>query len=72
MTGGDAIVTVEEDSVEAFVDPLVELLTSAGAWRASADRARARGMELLWPTQSEKLIAAYREIGERPGVLLAI
>lgn len=72
VTGGDAIVTVQEDSVEAFVDPLVELLTSAGAWRMSADRARARGMELLWPTQSERLIAAYREIGERPGVLLAI
>jgi glycosyltransferase involved in cell wall biosynthesis len=72
VTGGDAIVTVREDSVEAFVDPLVELLTSADAWRVSADRARARGMELLWPTQGERLIAAYREIGERPGVLLSV
>jgi glycosyltransferase involved in cell wall biosynthesis len=63
VTGGDAIVAVHEDSVQAYVDPLVELLTSAEAWRASADRARARGVELLWPTQSERLLAAYRELG---------
>jgi glycosyltransferase involved in cell wall biosynthesis len=63
LTGGDAVVTVREDSAEAFVDPLVELLGSAEQWRASADRARARGMELLWPTQAERLIAAHRELG---------
>jgi glycosyltransferase involved in cell wall biosynthesis len=63
VTGGDAIVALEEDSAEAFLDPLVELLTAPGAWRASADRARARGMELLWPTQREKLVAAYRDLG---------
>jgi len=64
VTGGNAIVTIEEDSAEAFVPPLVELLSSAEAWRASADRARARGMELLWPTQAERLLTAYRELDE--------
>ncbi len=62
VTGGGALVTVEEDSAEAFLAPLIELLSSPDVWRASADRARARGMELLWPTQAEKLLAAYREL----------
>jgi glycosyltransferase involved in cell wall biosynthesis len=65
VTGGDAVVTVDEDSVEAFLAPLVELLTSADAWRARGDRARARGTELLWPAQAERLLAAYRELDER-------
>jgi len=65
VTGGDAIVTVEEDSAEAFAGPLIELLTSADAWLASAERARARGMELLWPTQGERLLAAYRDLSGR-------
>jgi len=63
VTGGDAIVALEEDSAEAFLDPLVELLGSAEEWRMSADRARVRGMELLWPTQREQLLAAYRDLG---------
>jgi glycosyltransferase involved in cell wall biosynthesis/GT2 family glycosyltransferase len=62
VTGGEAIVTVEEDSLEAFVAPLVELLTSTERWSASAARARARGRELLWPTQAERLLAAYRDL----------
>jgi glycosyltransferase involved in cell wall biosynthesis len=62
VTGGDAIATVEEDSADAFAATLAELLGSKDAWRASAERARARGMELLWPTQGEILIAAYREL----------
>ncbi len=65
VTGGDAIVTIDEESVEAFLAPLIELLTSTGAWRASADRARARGAELLWPAQAEKLLAAYRDLDHR-------
>ncbi len=65
VTGGDAVVTVEEDSPEAFLPPLVELLSSPDAWRASADRARARGMELLWPTQAERLVGAYRDLEGR-------
>jgi hypothetical protein len=64
VTGGDAIVTLEDDSAEAFVPALLELLAADEVWRASSDRARARGMELLWPTQGEKLLAAYRELGE--------
>jgi len=62
VTGGDAIVTVEEDSAEGFLAPLIELLSSAEAWRARADRARERGTELLWPAQSEGLLAAYRDL----------
>jgi glycosyltransferase involved in cell wall biosynthesis len=62
VTGGDAIVPVHEDSVQAFVDPLARFLTSTDAWHVSADGARARGMELLWPTQAERLLAAYREL----------
>lgn len=65
VTGADAIVALEEDSAEAFVAPLLELLASPEQWRASADRARARGMQLLWPTQREKLIAAYRDLDVR-------
>jgi glycosyltransferase involved in cell wall biosynthesis len=65
VTGADAIVAVEEDAVGAFLDPLVELLSSAADWGAAADRARARGMELLWPTQAEKLVAAYSELPGR-------
>ncbi len=64
VTGGDAVVTVEEDSVEAFVAPLVDLLTSVETWRTHADRARERGTELLWPTQGEALLAAYRDLDE--------
>jgi len=64
VTGGDAIVTIAEDSVEAFITPLIELLTSTDAWQASADRARARGMQLQWPVQAECLIHAYRKLGE--------
>jgi glycosyltransferase involved in cell wall biosynthesis len=65
VTGGDAVVTVEEDSADAFAAPLVELLGSQDAWRASAERARSKGMQLLWPTQGERLLAAYRELDRR-------
>ena len=62
VTGGDAVVTVAEDTVEAYVTPIAELLSSPASWQASADRARARGTELLWPAQGEKLLSAYREL----------
>ncbi len=65
VTGGDAIVAVESDTVEAFLDPLVELLSSPAEWRARADGARARGMSLLWPAQGEALIAAYNALPGR-------
>jgi glycosyltransferase involved in cell wall biosynthesis len=64
VTGRDALVTVEEDSVAAFLPPIIELLSSTDAWRASADRARARGTELLWPAQRRKLIDGYAELRE--------
>ena len=62
VTGRDALVTVEEDSVGDFLPPIVELLSSTDAWQASADRARARGTELLWPAQRRKLIEGYAEL----------
>lgn len=65
VTGGGAIVTIEEDSAEAFLAPLIALLSSPEAWDASAERARARGMELLWPTQAERLVGAYRDLDGR-------
>ncbi len=65
ITGADAVVTVEEDSPDAFVARLLELLGSPEAWRARADRARARGAELLWPGQAAILTAAYEQLPER-------
>jgi glycosyltransferase involved in cell wall biosynthesis len=63
VTGGDAVVTIADDSAEAFIAPLIELLTSTDAWQASADRARERGMQLQWPAQAESLIDAYQRLG---------
>jgi glycosyltransferase involved in cell wall biosynthesis len=62
VTSGGAAVTVTEDSAEAFVAPLIELLTSADVWQASADTARARGMQFQWPTQAAALTAAYHDL----------
>ena len=57
---------VEEDTVRGVCStPLVELLSSPAEWRASADGARARGMQLLWPAQGEALIAAYNALPGR-------
>jgi glycosyltransferase involved in cell wall biosynthesis len=60
VTGGDAVVAVEGDSAEAFVAPLVEMLSSPDVRRARAARARARGAGLLWPAQRERLLEGYR------------
>jgi glycosyltransferase involved in cell wall biosynthesis len=65
VTGGDAVVAVEEDSAEAFVGPLIEMLASNEVWQASADRARARGAGLLWPAQRERLLEGYRGLAAR-------
>jgi glycosyltransferase involved in cell wall biosynthesis len=62
VTGGDAIVTIAEDSVAAFVAPLVQLFTSQEAWQARAETARARGTQFQWHTQAEALIDAYRQL----------
>jgi glycosyltransferase involved in cell wall biosynthesis len=60
VSADGAAVTIAEDSANAFVTPLIELLTSTDAWQASADRARARGMQLQWRPEGERLIEAYR------------
>jgi len=65
VTGADAVLTVVEDSVEAYVTPIADLLGSAKAWQERADRARTRGEELLWPAQGEKLVTAYRALNPR-------
>jgi glycosyltransferase involved in cell wall biosynthesis len=66
VTGGDAVTTIAQDTVEAFAAPIIELLMSADAWQASADRARARGTQLLWPAQGERLVEAYRDLKSDP------
>jgi glycosyltransferase involved in cell wall biosynthesis len=63
VTGGDAVFPVHEDSVQAFVAPVLELLRSTEAWQQRAARSRELGLQLLWPTQLEKLLAAYSELG---------
>jgi glycosyltransferase involved in cell wall biosynthesis len=65
VTAGEAIAAVDEDSPEAFVAPVAELLRSAHRWEEAATRARTRGLELLWPTQRERLLAAYAELEPR-------
>jgi glycosyltransferase involved in cell wall biosynthesis len=65
VTGADAVVTVAEDTIEAYVAPIAELLNSSEDWQARADRARARGTELQWPAQGKKLVAAYHELNAR-------
>lgn len=67
ITGGDAVTTVEEDSAETFAAVVAKLLVSPEQWRASAERARARGMKLLWPAQAKKLVAAYGELASEEG-----
>lgn len=62
VTGGEAVIGVAKDSVEAFVSPIAELLGSPDAWRASAQKAKDRGAELQWPAQAEILIEAYRQL----------
>jgi hypothetical protein len=57
------VTLVGEDSVAGFQVPLQRLLASPEAWREDAERARARGLQLLWPTQAEVLLGAYRELG---------
>jgi glycosyltransferase involved in cell wall biosynthesis len=59
ITGADAVVVIEEDSAEAFVAPIAELLSRPDAWLESSRRARARGAELLWPRQEQQLIDSY-------------
>lgn len=65
VTGGDAVVTVTEDSAQGFVEEIVELLGSAEAWEQHAARARARGVQLLWPAQRDTLLEGYRTLGGR-------
>jgi glycosyltransferase involved in cell wall biosynthesis len=65
VTGGDAVVTIEQDTVEAYAGAILELLSSTDIWQASADRARARGTQLMWPAQGERLVEAYRDLGSR-------
>lgn len=62
VTGAGALITVGEDTIGAYADPIAELLRSPERWRSAAERAKARGEELLWPAQAEKLMDGYREL----------
>ena len=67
VTGEGAVITVAQDSVEAFTAPIGELLRSTANWEASAARSRARGQALLWPAQRDRLLAGYGELRPRAG-----
>jgi glycosyltransferase involved in cell wall biosynthesis len=64
ITGGSAVITVEEDRVDAFTEPIVRLLTDPDAWKAAAVRAWERGRDLQWDAQAAALIGAYPHAGE--------
>ncbi len=64
VTGGDAVMAITQDTVEAYANVIAELLKSTEAWQQSAERARARGTQLMWPAQGEKLVEAYRGLPE--------
>jgi len=65
VTGGEAVVTVSEDSTAAFIDPIVELLSSPQTWQERAGRARERGVQLMWPAQRDTLMRGYRALNGR-------
>lgn len=65
VTAADALIPVEVDSADAFADPIAELLSSPERWQEQADRAKARGRQLLWPPQAERLTEAYRQMRTR-------
>jgi glycosyltransferase involved in cell wall biosynthesis len=67
ITGGGVVTLIDEDSAAAFVEPIIRLLTSAEAWHAAADQAKARGMQLQWPAQAQCLVDAYRTLGNSSG-----
>ncbi len=66
VTGGEAVLSIEEDSAAAFIAPLIELISSEDAWRRRAAEARLRGSQLQWPMQAKGLIDAYRALARAP------
>jgi glycosyltransferase involved in cell wall biosynthesis len=62
ITGEDAVIAIDSDQAEAFVAPLVRLLTDTAAWEAAAERSRRRGEQLRWPAQAELLIDEYQRL----------
>jgi glycosyltransferase involved in cell wall biosynthesis len=71
ITGETAVITVAEDSVDAFTEPLAKLLSDLDAWNAAAKRARERGKDLQWDAQAATLIAAYQDLshGSEPAIV---
>jgi glycosyltransferase involved in cell wall biosynthesis len=59
ITGEGAIITIDDDRVGAFAEPLAHLLEDRRAWHAAAQRSLMRGKELQWDAQAATLIAAY-------------
>lgn len=60
ITGQNALIAIEQESVDAFVEPLASLLADRDAWSNLAELARARGDHLHWSEQAAALIAAYQ------------
>jgi glycosyltransferase involved in cell wall biosynthesis len=63
VTGGGAIIAVDDDCVTAMVDPIARLLTDVDAWVLAHARAADRGEALHWPAQAATLLAAYDSVG---------
>ena len=62
LTGGPAVITVQDGRVESFVEPVVRLLTDSVHWRATAGLARERGRDLQWPAQAACLVESYSRL----------
>jgi glycosyltransferase involved in cell wall biosynthesis len=62
VTGGVAVLTVDDGAPEGFVAPVVRLAADGFEWRRRSDLARVRSAELRWSTQAERLVAAYTEL----------
>ena len=62
MTGGEGVTAVADDTVAAFAAPIAQMLTSREAWQISAQRSRAQGTQLQWPTDAGVLLDAYHQL----------
>jgi glycosyltransferase involved in cell wall biosynthesis len=59
VTGGNAVIAIEGNSVTAFAGPIAHLLSDRSIWQAASDVSQERGKDLQWPAQASILIAAY-------------
>ena len=62
LTGGPAVIAVQDERVESFIEPVVRLLTDPVRWRTAAELARERGHDLQWPAQAARLVESYSRL----------